>query len=89
MSWQNEAGPRYLGINSGYIPTAALPQGLLSPVSAVLSWEGPPVFQLAVLKARAHGCVTVLSLSTTAQTAAQGSTVFPCHRGTNPTCGGR
>lgn len=31
VSWQNEAGPRYLGINSGYIPPAALPQGLLSP----------------------------------------------------------
>lgn len=31
ISWQNKAGPRYLGINSGYIPPSALPQGLLSP----------------------------------------------------------
>lgn len=43
------------------------------------------MFQLAVLKASASGCVTVLFLAATAQTAAQGSTVFiPLSQGHQP-----
>lgn len=62
IGWQNEPGPRYLGINSAYVPLLPFPSGSCHPASALLSWDGPLVFQLAVLKARASSCVTVLFL---------------------------
>lgn len=80
ISWQNKAGLRYLGINSGYIPPAALPQELLSPSQChpVLG-RATGVSAGSVENQEKRLCHSVVS-ATTAQTAAQGSTVFPCHR---------
>lgn len=79
-NWQNKAGLRYLGINSGYIPPAALPQGLLSPSQChpVLG-RAAGVSAGSVESQEKRLCHGVVSCNHSSDRCS-GQHGFPCHR---------
>ena len=81
--WQNKAGARYLGVNSGYFPHLPFPRGSCHPASTILlglRWEGLRVFNWGVESQGASRCATLLCLATTGQATARARTLLPCLR---------